>query len=113
MSTVGSAGSVVASKQDFTNGGGVSKLVVAGAGPVLVNVGRGRLMKILVTVTLAAAWTFYDTANTSNQTGATIIGVIPSGAAAGAIYDLRMPTDNGIVAVAGSNTTGSMTVSFS
>jgi hypothetical protein len=115
MSTTGSIVPPLPSKQDFTQGGGISKYPVPASqsSALLIMKGQGRLMKVLVTATLSTAWTFYDSGDPTKTSTATIIGVIPSGATAGTIYDLRMPVDNGIVASPGSSAAGTLTVSYS
>lgn len=111
-STVGAASLAVTSPQDYTSGGGVNRKAVATAATV-VSASGGRLMKVLVTaVTTGTTWTLYDANNTTIPTGAVVVGVIPSGATAGQIYDLRMPVQFGITAVPTGGTAGGLTVSF-
>jgi hypothetical protein len=101
ISTVGSAAPVTASLQDYTSGGGVSTMAIpaATAAAVLVSGAPGRLQSVLVTSLVAASWTFYDTTNTSSQSGATIIGFVAASTAIGGLVRFQMPALKGIVAV--------------
>lgn len=79
----------------------------------LLKTGSGTLGKILVTsANGAAAINVYD-ANTpvSGSVTGTIIGVVPASAAAGSIYSLGMPFENGLL-VGGASTNGGLTISF-
>lgn len=98
-----------------TTGEGDTTGVVAGAVTTntIIKTGSGALAKILVTsVNGAAAINIYDANGpaTGAVTG-TIIGVVPASAAAGSIYSLGMPFENGIT-VGGAATNGGLTISF-
>jgi hypothetical protein len=112
--TAGAIAAAQASQQDYTAGGGVNKaalLASAAVGGVVLKIGPGRLQRVLVTVSAAQSWTFYD-ANSTTLGSATVIGLIPASAAAGTIYSLRMPVSFGIVAVPSGTGTSALTVSF-
>lgn len=75
----------------------------------VIKTGSGTLGKILVTsVNGAAAINIYDSSTTATGT---IIGVVPASAAAGTIYPLGMPFENGLL-VAGASTNGALTISY-
>lgn len=82
-------------------------------GNTLVKTGPGTLAKVLVTTANgAAAINIYDANSpaTGSITG-TIIGVVPASAAAGSIYSLGMPFENGLI-VGGAATNGALTISY-
>jgi len=75
----------------------------------VIKVGSGTLGKVLVTsANGAAAINLYD--NSTTHSG-TIIGVVPASAAAGSIYALGMPFENGLT-VGGASTNGAITISY-
>ena len=112
-STVGLATSLTGNPQDSTSGGGVTAMsLVASGGTVLVSPTPGRLQKIVVTASAAQSWIFYDTSNTSSQTGATVLAAIPASATVGTVYELQMPARIGIVAVPSGTGNSALTVSF-
>lgn len=93
-----------------TNSGRQTAAIAAAASsPVNIKPGPGHLGRVLVTAPTTTATTFYD--NAAGAASGTIIGYIPSGAAAGAIYDFQMPALLGIVAANASFT--AMTVVYS
>lgn len=98
---------------DPTTGGGVSTAQISGASNIVVSQEEGRLEKILVTTTLAASWTFYDSHLQTPTALATIVGYVASGAAAGTVIDLKMPVKFGITAVPSASAAGALTVSYS
>src|SRR3954465_13760287 len=103
----------MATAQDITAGGGGQAVPVSGGGAVLIKNGAGRLQKVLVTTVLTGTtWTFYDTTSLSNQTPATIVGIIISGTVAGQLFTFNMPVALGIVGVPSGGSAGSLTVSF-
>lgn len=115
MSTTGAISLPVPNKQDFTQGGGISKFALANASGTTttkqISTGAGRLMRIVVTAVGGGTngWTFYDG---TDATG-TIIGIVPKAAVLGTVYDFQMPVDTGIYAAAdGANAPG-ITGSFS
>lgn len=81
--------------------------VVAG---VVVKATPGMLCTVLVTtVTAVAAVTFFDNATTGSGT---VIGIVPSGTAAGTIFQLNILAVNGITIGASAGFTGALTVSI-
>src|SRR5215472_156449 len=97
-STVGFAAPAQASPQTFTNGSGVRAITLSGAGTNLVQSGRGRLCRVVVTTAIATSLIFYDTTNTVSQTGATIVGYLNATVGTvGSVIDLEMPFRNGLV----------------
>jgi len=106
--------------QDFTAGGGITALpllasTIAGLanGSILLAAGPGRLQKVLVTVSAAQSWTFYDAgAVAGSYAGNTIVGFIPASAAAGLVVPFNMPTKSGLVAVPSATGTSAITVSL-
>jgi hypothetical protein len=79
----------------------------------IVKAGSGTLAKVLVTsVNGNAAINIYDANGpTSGSVTGTIIGVVAASAAAGTIYSLGMPFENGLT-VGGASTNGALTISF-
>jgi hypothetical protein len=80
-------------------------------GSQVVKSGPGRVGKVTVTtVTASAATTIYD--NATGAASGTPLLTIPSGAAAGTIYDVQLPAQNGI-SVVSTSATGNITVGYS
>ncbi len=80
--------------------------------PVAVKASAGRLVKVIVTTTLAgssAAITIYDNASAASGT---ILLVIPTGATAGTIYAVDLPAVNGIYVSEASLSAGVITVGY-
>lgn len=93
-----------------TFGGKQTTAIAAGTSTdVVIKATPGRLCKVLVTTSAAAAIVIYD--NASGHTG-TIIGSIAASAPAGTIIDLQMPASNGIT-FAGIASSPAFTVSWS
>jgi len=82
--------------------------VAAGAGDAVVKSSCGRLCKALVTSVGSGQATIYDSAGAPSGT---VIGIIPAGAALGAIFDFGIPASAGIV-VANAAGGPALTVSF-
>lgn len=79
--------------------------------PIAVKAGPGRLVKVTVTVTTGGGnITIYDNASTNSGT---ILLVIPTGATAGTIYDVRLPAVNGIYAYQSAANAGQITIGYS
>jgi hypothetical protein len=100
---------------DPTDGGGISTQTLAGGSAILILNGPGRLQKLLVTTTLAATWTFYDSTSLTPASLVpvpTIVGILESGTVAGTELSLQMPCHQGIVAVPSSSAAGEITASF-
>lgn len=95
MSTVGLASGPFASPQDFTAGGGVSKVVGLVASQQISR-GPGRLMKCIVTATGTGSWAFFDAVGAEGSA----MHAIPASAVVGQIYDVRIPIGTGIYAQA-------------
>jgi hypothetical protein len=92
-----------------TTGGKSAVAVAVTTAAQTVKQGAGRLCKVLVTAAGSSqALTIYDNAS---QASGTIIGVIPSGASAGQVYDFQMPVVNGITC-SGSSSNPAVTISF-
>ena len=93
-----------------TFGGKQTTAVAAGTTTdTVIKASPGRLCKVLITTSAAAAIVFYD--NTSGHTG-TIIGYIAASTAVGTVVDLQMPAANGIT-FAGIASSPAFTVSWS
>ncbi|MDE2097155.1 MAG: hypothetical protein KGL39_07905 [Patescibacteria group bacterium] len=97
--------------QQMTYGGQHTENVAAGTGAANVvvyapaalpsgaqgsNPSGGRLCRITVLTAATAILVLYDNASTDSGN---ILFVVPSNAPVGAIYDVQMPFDNGIVAL--------------
>lgn len=88
----------------------------AAATPIAVNTvantvvksSPGRLCRVIVTVTGAAAMSIYDNATTASGT---IIGQLPASPAVGAVYDFQTPAALGIT-VGGAGTNPGVTITF-
>jgi hypothetical protein len=97
-----------------TDGGDTTGVVVATAtANTILKTGSGTLGRVLVTsVNGAAAITLYDASGpaTGAVTG-TVIGVVPASAAAGTMYTLGMPFENGLT-ISGASTNGALTISY-
>lgn len=79
-------------------------------GAQVVKGAPGRLLKVSVTTAVAsAAVTIYD--NATGAASGTPLAVIPSGAAAGTLYDLNLPALAGI-SVVSTGATGNITVGY-
>ena len=105
---MGSAALAAAAKQTYTSGRGSTTVPIPGvtAGKIVSAV-PARLCRVLVTTVLGGALTIYDNASAA---AGTIIGVVPSGTAAGTVVDFGMPAANGIFAVLA--TSGAVTISI-
>lgn len=93
---------------DSTVGGRSTAAIAAGAAAAAVKASAGRLARVLVTATGTANLLFYDNATAGSGT---VIGVIPSTATVGQVFDIQMPAQNGIWAASGTGTPG-VTVSY-
>lgn len=83
-------------EQGHSTDGAESLAIAAAAGTVVVSAQPGRLVRVLVTTAgTSGAVTFYDNASAASGT---VIGVVPGSATAGTVFELRMPTANGITA---------------
>lgn len=70
----------------------------AAAGTVVVSSRPGRLIRVVVTTAgTTGAVTFFDNASAASGT---VLGVVPGSAALGSVFELKMPTANGLVASA-------------
>src|SRR4029077_12262532 len=80
------------------------------AGNVVVKATPGMLCTILVTtVTAGATLSFFDNATTASGT---VIGIVPTGSAAGVIFTLNIPAINGIVIGQQAAFTGGITIAI-
>lgn len=120
VSTVGAIASPSASMvpSDYTAGGGLNTVPLLAStvaaltnANAVISLGPARLQNVIVTVSAAQSWTFYDSATPASLAGATVLGVVPASAAVGQ-YQFHMPAKLGIIAVPSAAGTSAITVSF-
>jgi len=78
--------------------------------PAVVKAGPGRLLKVIVTTTIAGgAITIYDNASTNSGT---ILLATTSTATAGTVYDVNLPAANGIYVYTSAASAGVLCIGY-